>query len=79
MPHRRLVNFYGASEMSDDVTWYEPDGTPLAGISVPIGRPIPNVQVYVLDPHLQPVPIAIQGELHVAGPVSPEAISSAPT
>jgi amino acid adenylation domain-containing protein len=67
MPHRRLVNFYGASEMSDDVTWYEPDGTPLAGISVPIGRPIPNVQVYVLDPHLQPVPIAVQGELHVAG------------
>src|SRR5262249_20117666 len=61
LPHCRLINIYGASEVSDDVTWYEPSVTLPAGVSVPIGRPIPNVQVYLLDAHGQPVPIGIPG------------------
>jgi amino acid adenylation domain-containing protein len=67
LPHCRLVNLYGASEASDDTTWYDTSLAPSALACVPIGRPIANTQVYVLDPHLQPVPIGVPGELYVGG------------
>ena len=67
MPHSRLINLYGASEASDDTTWYDTSLAPAGLAPVPIGLPIANTQLYVLDPHLQPVPIGIPGELYVGG------------
>jgi hypothetical protein len=67
LPRSRLINLYGASEASDDTTWYDTSVMPHALTCVPIGRPIANTQVYVLDQHLQPVPIGVPGELYVGG------------
>jgi amino acid adenylation domain-containing protein len=67
LPHSRLINLYGASEASDDTTWYDTNLAPHELSCVPIGRPIVNTQVYVLDQHMQPVPIGISGELYVGG------------
>ena len=67
MPGCRLINLYGASEASDDTTWYDTSGMPTGLSSVPIGRPIANTQVSVLDQHLQPVPDGVAGELYVGG------------
>jgi amino acid adenylation domain-containing protein len=66
MPHATLFNLYGTSEVWD-ATWYEPSYHSGELHRVPIGRPIPNVQVYVLDACGRPVPIGIPGELYIAG------------
>jgi len=66
MPEAVLINLYGSSEVSADVTcWDSRQGNPRH--SVPIGRPIANTQIYVLDETRQPVPIGIPGELYVGG------------
>ncbi|MEM8862175.1 MAG: amino acid adenylation domain-containing protein, partial [Chloroflexota bacterium] len=68
LPNRLLVNIYGSSEVSADATWYEvPFQTEEAGLKIPIGRPLDNVQVFILDEHLQPVPTGVAGTIYVAG------------
>ena len=66
MPRGRLVNLYGSSEVSADVTWYDTKDREVLSC-VPIGRPIANTQIYLLDEHLHPVPVGVPGELHVGG------------
>ena len=63
----RLRNQYGPTE-SHVVTEYTLD-PPFRHESdlPPIGRPIANTQIYLLDPHLNPVPIGVAGELHIGG------------
>jgi amino acid adenylation domain-containing protein len=66
MPQSILLNLYGSSEVSADSTWYDTrESTALP--SVPIGRPIANTRIYLLDRTLQPVPIGVPGELYIGG------------
>ena len=62
-----LFNHYGPTENTVVTTWIEVLPGPAAAGAPPIGRPIANTQVYLLDRKLQPVPIGVPGELHVAG------------
>jgi amino acid adenylation domain-containing protein len=62
----RLFNEYGPTEAVVGCVVYEAAGWCGVG-SVPIGRAIPNTQVYVLDRHLEPVPIGVPGELYIGG------------
>ena len=67
-PRTPLVNAYGPTECSDDVTHhFIGNDTPLNSDNTPIGRPIQNMQVYVLDGNVRPVPIGVTGEIYVGG------------
>ncbi len=65
----RWCSAYGPTEAAITATVFEPGhDRKVPGIwSVPIGRPIDNVQVFILDAYGQPVPIGITGELHIGG------------
>jgi amino acid adenylation domain-containing protein len=63
----RWVNTYGPTEGSVIASAYEPDPAQPFPENLPIGRPIANVQLYVLDSDLQPVPTGETGELHIGG------------
>ena len=62
----RLHNLYGPSETAIDVSSHSLDSTQ-AGAIVPIGRPIANTRLYVLDGALEPAPIGVAGEIYVGG------------
>ncbi|MEV4341244.1 amino acid adenylation domain-containing protein, partial [Streptomyces sp. NPDC049590] len=62
----KVWNTYGPTECAIDVTGQEFDPA-LHAEAVPIGRPIDNMRVYVLDEDLDPVPIGVVGELYAAG------------
>jgi amino acid adenylation domain-containing protein len=62
-----IINAYGATETSDDVATHRLAVPPTSTATVPIGRAIANTRLYVLDSHLQPVPIGVAGELYVGG------------
>jgi len=63
----KLLNLYGSTETAGDVTYYETDNMSPDITNVPIGRPIDNTQIYILDSNLQPVPVGITGEIAVGG------------
>jgi len=67
LPDCQLINGYGPTENTTFTCCYQVQQKSEQQISVPIGRPISNTQVYILDANLQPVPIGIPGELHIGG------------
>ncbi|NUQ74150.1 MAG: amino acid adenylation domain-containing protein [Polyangiaceae bacterium] len=66
-PPQRLINAYGPTENAVIATCHVVQEVAPDATSVPIGRPIANTQVYILDRRLEPVPIGVPGELCVAG------------
>ncbi|WP_328827880.1 non-ribosomal peptide synthetase [Streptomyces sp. NBC_00252] len=65
-PGVRLVNAYGLTETSDDTNHEVMDRAP-DGDRVPLGRPVSNVRVYVVDEDLVPVPLGAPGEIVFSG------------
>ncbi|HEY5730270.1 MAG TPA: amino acid adenylation domain-containing protein [Anaerolineales bacterium] len=65
----QLWNLYGPTETTIWSTLYRVTSNEKQGISntVPIGRPIANTQIYILDSNLQPVPIGVIGDLYIGG------------
>ena len=63
----RVINGYGPTENTTFTCCHTIDPARDYGASVPIGRPIANTSVYILDRHLQPVPPGVMGELYVGG------------
>ncbi|HEV2741063.1 MAG TPA: amino acid adenylation domain-containing protein [Candidatus Elarobacter sp.] len=66
LPFVQLSNLYGPTETAVEVTaWLCPRENVPANI--PIGRPIANTRMYILDGHREPVPVGVAGELHIGG------------
>ncbi|MEG4587532.1 amino acid adenylation domain-containing protein [Microcoleus sp. MOSTC5] len=67
VPNCKLINGYGPTENTTFTCCAPIDSASQISNSVPIGRPIANTQVYILDRYLQPVPIGVPGELYAGG------------
>ncbi len=67
IPTCTLINGYGPTENTTFTCCYPMASTLPLGSSVPIGRPLANTQIYLLDHHGQPVPVGVPGELFIGG------------
>jgi len=65
LPGAQLYNLYGPSEYTTYATYCRVERDPASIVT--IGRPISNTQIYILDERLNPVPVGVAGEIHIAG------------
>jgi amino acid adenylation domain-containing protein len=63
----RILHVYGPSETTVYASYYPIDHIEKKDITVPIGRPVTNTSLFVLDKDLRPVPTGVQGELYIGG------------
>ncbi|MEJ8545005.1 non-ribosomal peptide synthase/polyketide synthase [Brevibacillus borstelensis] len=64
----RIINSYGVTEACIDSSYYEQPLSALHQVgTVPIGKPLPNTKMYILDRHLEPQPVGVVGELCIGG------------
>lgn len=71
----RIINSYGVTEATIDSSYYEAKmSEEPREDDVPIGVPLPNVQMYVLNKDKQVQPIGVFGELYIGAPASPKDI-----
>ena len=66
-PTTKLIHVYGPTENTTFSAYYCVQDLPETATSIPIGRPIANTQIYLLDADLQPVAIGVMGQLYVGG------------
>jgi amino acid adenylation domain-containing protein len=66
-PPKHLLNAYGPTETSITATCAEIREVPEGAISIPIGSPVSNTTIYLLDDHRSPVPIGVPGEIYIGG------------
>jgi len=66
-PHCQILNHYGPTETTVGALTYSVGEKIQETATVPIGKPIANTQIYVLDANLQPVPLGVAGELYIGG------------
>jgi amino acid adenylation domain-containing protein len=64
LPGRVLLNLYGSSEVAGDATAEE---VRVLDEVIPIGRPLVNIQAYILDTNMRPVPVGVVGDLYIGG------------
>ncbi len=64
---KHLIHVYGPTENTTFSSYYYVKKLPETATSIPIGLPIANTQMYLLDAHLQPVPVGVVGELYIGG------------
>lgn len=67
LPAAKLHNLYGPTEAAVEVSWWDCDSDGEARGRVPIGRPIANTQLFVLDELGRPAPVGVRGALYIGG------------
>ena len=74
-----LLNAYGPTESTTFAAWHEVSSLAADAAVVPIGRPLSNTELYLLDENLRPVPAGVVGELHIGGDGLARAYLNRPT
>ncbi len=62
-----LLHVYGPTESTTFATWYRIESVAEDATCIPIGRPIANTQIYILDERGAPVPVGVRGEIYIGG------------